>query len=162
MKGYPIQVAAVDALNSLFEAAAIKNRPPISYDKDDIEFTGSGGPRIFPSASWPTLGDIKVHTEIGDPAAMFAIYQGLLQQYADVTGTTAPRLGAQTVSHTTAFAKTAGMTCSKALEANIALNAAEMSADTPSSTTAARTVKTMISSSTQSQDAELTPKPFVR
>jgi len=106
MKGYPIQVAAVDALNSLFESTKLRNDPPISYDKDDQEFAQSGGPRVYPGAAWATLGEIQVH-EIGDPSGMFAIYQGLLQQYSDVTGITAPRLGAQTVSHTTAFAKEA-------------------------------------------------------
>jgi hypothetical protein len=38
---------------------------------------------------------------------MQSVYFGFLQQYADVTGVNAPRLGAQTVSHTTAYAKEA-------------------------------------------------------
>lgn len=38
---------------------------------------------------------------------MFNVYMGLLNQYYDVTGVNAPRLGAQTVSHTTAYAKEA-------------------------------------------------------
>ena len=36
---------------------------------------------------------------------MQAIYIALLSQYSDVTGINAPRLGAQTVSHTTAYSK---------------------------------------------------------
>lgn len=106
MKGYPIQKAAVDALNRTIMTGALSAQPPIAYDKDDQEFANAGGPRIYPGAQWATSGDIKIY-EIGDPAALFAIYTGLLQQYADVTGINAPRLGAQTVSHTTAFAKEA-------------------------------------------------------
>jgi len=106
MKGYPIQKAAVDALNRTIMSGALDAQPPTGYDRDDQEFTSSGGPRIYPGASWPTTGDIKVYS-IGNPSALFQIYIGLLQQYADVTGVNASRLGAQTVSHTTAFAKEA-------------------------------------------------------
>ncbi len=104
MKGRPIQKAGSDALNRMIAVAALNAQPPIGYDSDDSNLISSGGPQIYPGASWATLGEVKVH-QIGDPAAMFAIYSGLLQQYADVTGINAPRLGAQTVSHTTAFAK---------------------------------------------------------
>jgi len=106
MKGYPIQKAAVDALNRTIMSGALDAQPPTGYDRDDQEFANSGGPRIYPGASWPTTGDIKVYS-IGNPSALFQIYIGLLQQYADVTGVNASRLGAQTVSHTTAFAKEA-------------------------------------------------------
>ncbi len=104
MKGYPVQFAATAALNRLIEAGALNTQPPISFDGDDQAFLNQGGPQIFPGAQWPTTGDIEQH-KIGDPSALFAIYGGHLQQYADVTGISAPRLGAQTVSHTTAFAK---------------------------------------------------------
>lgn len=105
MKGMPIQKAAVDALSTLLVSGALSIQPPIGYDADDISFAATGGPRVFPGAQWPTVGNLKVHDNIGDPSSMFAIYSGFLSQYADVTGVNAPRLGAQTVSHTTAFAK---------------------------------------------------------
>ena len=104
MKGWPIQKAAVDALNRLLMAAALNVQPPMGYDKDDQEFALAGGPIVFPGAMWRTLGEVKTH-EIGDPSAMQAIYLALLSQYSDVTGINAPRLGAQTVSHTTAYSK---------------------------------------------------------
>lgn len=104
MKGYPIQKAATDALNRLIMIAALNGLPPVSYTTDDPYFAQSGGPKIYPTAQWPTSGDITVH-QIGDPVAMQSIYAMLLQQYADVTGVQSPRLGQQTVSHTTAYAK---------------------------------------------------------
>jgi hypothetical protein len=104
LKGRPIQKAATDALNRLIAVGALNAEPPVGYDSDDITLAADGGPRIFPGAQWKTLSDITVH-QIGDPIALFNIYAGFLQQYADVTGINAPRLGAQTVSHTTAFAK---------------------------------------------------------
>lgn len=106
MKGRPIQLAAVDALNKLLMAGALNVQPPISYSPDDQFFAGIGGPNVYPGAAWQTTDGIREH-QIGDPNALFAVYAGLLQQYADVTGVNAPRLGAQTVSHTTAFAKEA-------------------------------------------------------
>ena len=108
MKGYSLQVAAVDAMNKLFVSGALKNNPPISYDKDDVDFAKSGGPLVFPGAQWQTLGDINVHDEVGgDPAIFYSVFEGLRREYSNVTGTDAPRLGAQTVSHTTAYAKEA-------------------------------------------------------
>lgn len=106
MKGYPIQKAAVDALNRLIMVGALNAQPPISYDKDDATFAQTGGPLIYPGAQWGTVGGVNVE-QIGDPTALMAVYQGLLQQYYDVTGVNQPRMGAQTVSHTTAFAKEA-------------------------------------------------------
>lgn len=106
MKGWPVQAAAVEAVNRLMDAAALDVQPPIGYDANDMKLVANGGPQVYPGALWETLGDVKVH-QIGNPQAMFAVYTGLLQQYADVTGVSAPRLGAQTVSHTTAYAKEA-------------------------------------------------------
>jgi len=108
MKGRPVQIAAVDALNRLMDAAALKNAPPVAFDKDDTTFGGTGGPRIHPNALWETLGDIKVYSEIGgEPAAMSATLSLFINLYAELTGVLPSRLGAQTVSHTTAFAKDA-------------------------------------------------------
>lgn len=106
MKGYPIQKTAAQALSRTMETAALRASPPVSYDRDDQEMAARGGAVVEPYAQWPSTGSVQPH-EIGDPAAMFNIFAGLRQEYADVTGITAPRLGAQTVSHTTAFAKEA-------------------------------------------------------
>lgn len=105
MKGRLIQLAATQGLNRMMDAAALSIQPPIGYNKDDLAFA-SRGPNIEPGASWETTDGITVH-DFADPSRMFPIYAGLLAQYSDVTGVNAPRLGAQTVSHTTAFAKEA-------------------------------------------------------
>lgn len=106
MKGMFIQKSAVFALNEALIAAQLQNGPPVGWDKSDIALASSGGPVIEPYAQWPTTEGVNVHA-FGDPAAMFNMYLGFLKQYEDLTGVTAPRLGAQTVSHTTAFAKEA-------------------------------------------------------
>jgi hypothetical protein len=99
MKGRPLQMAQTESLNRLMELAALQSQPPVSQDEDSDQRTD-----IYPGC---VLGEsAKVH-EIGNPQAMLAIYQFLDGQYSDVTGRTAARLGAQTVSHTTAFAKDA-------------------------------------------------------
>lgn len=108
MKGRVIQLAAAQALSRLFDSAAIKAEPPIRWDSTDIQFASDGGPMIYPGAMWGTDSGIEVFDKIGgDPAALMQVYIALLQQYADETGTQPPRLGAQTVSHTTAYAKEA-------------------------------------------------------
>jgi len=104
MKGMPIQKAAVEALTRLLIWAALNTGPPVKYDVDDPLFAQTGGPEIEPYKLWPTTGTTEP-VEIGDGAALFQLYVGFLQQYADLTGVNAPRLGQQTVSHTTAFAK---------------------------------------------------------
>lgn len=104
MKGYPIQQAASESLNSFMITAMLNAMPPVKIPRDDAFFKAQGGARIYPGAQWQTNGDLEV-VKIGDPAAMINAYTILNGQYADVTGINAPRLGAQTVSHTTAFAK---------------------------------------------------------
>lgn len=106
MKGWPIQKAAVELLSRSIAAGALSVEPPVSYDSDNYNLKSSGGPKIYPGAIWEGTGDFKPH-QIGDPNGLFTVYIGLLQQYSDVTGVNAPRLGAQTVSHTTAYAKEA-------------------------------------------------------
>lgn len=106
MKGRPIQIAAVSALNRLMDAAALKNAPPVGYDRSDLQFASEGGPVIHPYAQWGTNDSLTVHDKVGgDPAAMSNVYLALLDQYATVTGMTGARFGRQTISHTTAFAK---------------------------------------------------------
>ncbi len=104
MKGRPIQVAATLVFTRILMVAALRAQPPLQYDKDDMEFAAAGGLGIYPGALHGTLSDVTT-LDIGDPGPLVQTYIALLQQYADVTGVNAPRLGAQTVSHTTAFAK---------------------------------------------------------
>jgi hypothetical protein len=113
LKGMPVAKAAAQAMNRVIESALLRNSPPVGWDKNDMALAAMGGPKIVPYALWgssdPTA--IKVHAEVGgDPSALWNIFQGLLNLYVDVTGVNAPRLGAQTKSHTTAFAKDAELT----------------------------------------------------
>ncbi len=73
----------------------------------------NGGPGVFPGAQWGTVdvNAIKAFTELGgEPAAMAGMTMRLIQLYAELTGVLPARLGAQTTSHTTAFAKDAELT----------------------------------------------------
>ncbi len=106
MKGMPVAKTAAQALNRVLESAQLKNGPPIGYPRDDIAFAADGGPIIEPYALWNTIEDIKVHIDIGgDPTVLLTLFTALVNLYYDVTGVNQPRLGAQTKSHTTAFAK---------------------------------------------------------
>ncbi|KKK77704.1 hypothetical protein LCGC14_2850900, partial [marine sediment metagenome] len=108
LKGMPIARLAAQAMNRIMESAQLKNSPPVGWNKDELSFAAKGGPVIEPYAQWSTsdLEAIKVYAEVGgDPSGLLAVFSGLLSLYADMTGVTPPRLGAQTKSHTTAFAK---------------------------------------------------------
>lgn len=105
-KGMPIARAAADALARLMDWAALNTQPPIKYSPDEPQFRKDGGPTLFPGAQIPAMGELEA-LQIGEGAALLQVYLNLLQQYFDLTGTQAPRLGAQTISHTTAFAKSA-------------------------------------------------------
>src|SRR5512139_133125 len=110
MKGRPVQTLATDAANRMLDSAMLKIAPPISYDKSDGYFASNGGPNVEPYAKWGSVDPnaIKVHTELGgDPSTMSAMLTNALNLYAELTGVLPGRLGAQTVSHTTAFAKDA-------------------------------------------------------
>jgi hypothetical protein len=110
MKGRPVQMMATDALNRLLDSAMLKNAPPVSYDKTDQQFATSGGPEIYPYALWGTSdpNQIKAHTEVGgDPGALASVMANGVHLFAELTGVLPARLGAQTTSHTTAFAKDA-------------------------------------------------------
>lgn len=110
MKGRPVQMMATQAVNRLLDSAALKNAPPVSYDKTDQTFAASGGPQIYPYAQWANSdpASIKAHVELGgDTSTMAAALTLSLNMYAELTGVLPGRLGAQTVSHTTAFAKDA-------------------------------------------------------
>lgn len=104
MKGLPIQRCASEAMNRFMQSAILNTEPVIKYSRDDQYFKAKGGPKVFPGATWATDGDVEV-MQIGNPVALQAAYTALQAQYADVTGINAARLGSQTVSHTTAYAK---------------------------------------------------------
>lgn len=106
LKGMPVAKVAAQALNRVIEAGLLKNFPPLQYSPDDPNFAAEGGPDVHPKALWPTSEGVTPADVGGDPQILFAIYQGLVQMYEDVaTGVTPSRRGAQTKSHTTAFAK---------------------------------------------------------
>lgn len=110
MKGRPVQMMATQAVNRLLDSAALKNAPPVSYDRTDQTFAVNGGPMIYPRALWGNSdpGSIKAHVELGgDTSTMAAALTLAMNMYAELTGVLPGRLGAQTVSHTTAFAKDA-------------------------------------------------------
>ncbi len=108
MKGRTVQVTAVQALNRALDAAALKNSPPVGYDKSNMEFAAQGGPVIHPYAMWGTIDPVKVYAEVGgDPMALASMMSLAINLYSELTGILPGRLGAQTVSHTTAFAKDA-------------------------------------------------------
>ena len=106
MKGMPIQTALSESYCRIMDATILQTDPPIQYDRDDSAFAQSGGPVVAPGRLWDTLSDTDT-VEIGNPVQMMNVFSQLLQFYADQTGMHAPRLGQQTVSHTTAFAKEA-------------------------------------------------------
>jgi len=99
---------ATDAANRLLDSAMLKVMPPVGYDRSDMVFARAGGPQIFPGALWGSTDKITAHTELGgDPAALGGMLTQALNLYAELTGILPSRLGAQTVSHTTAYAKDA-------------------------------------------------------
>jgi hypothetical protein len=103
IKGEPIQKAATEALNRTMAAAILNTEPPISWNPTDPHLQASGGPVIAPGEVWPAHTK-PVPIEIGSPDALLRVYLVLLQQYELLTGVNAPRAGAQTKSHQTAFA----------------------------------------------------------
>jgi hypothetical protein len=110
MKGRPVQILATDAANRMLDSAMLKIAPPVGYDNADMAFGASGGPAIAPYAKWKTASPeaVKVFEEVGgDPSVMGSMLTNSLNLYAELTGVLPGRLGAQTVSHTTAFAKDA-------------------------------------------------------
>lgn len=108
MKGRPVQMLATDAANRLLDSAMLKIMPPVGYDRTDNVFAQKGGPEIYPGAQWGSTDKVTAHTELGgDPAALASMMTTALNLYAELTGILPSRLGAQTVSHTTAYAKDA-------------------------------------------------------
>lgn len=102
-KAMPIQKAASLSFSRMMAVAILDAEPPLGYNPDDPAFVASGGPRIEPRALWESLSPV-VPAKIGDLSAQLAVYVELKRQYEEITGVNAPRLGAQTKSHQTAFA----------------------------------------------------------
>lgn len=102
LKGRPIQMVLTEAVNRMIDSAALSIQPPIQVSPD-----AAAQPEIYPGALWESADPIEVYDQIGDSAKMLNVFSVVLQQYFDVTGVNSPRLGAQTNSHTTAFAKEA-------------------------------------------------------
>lgn len=105
-KGLPVQLLMTEAASRLAQWAVLNVEPPIKYSKDDPFFAQSGGPIVAPRELWATMGEVDP-VKIGDGGALLSLFAAMQTKYADLTGTQAPRLGAQTISHTTAFAKNA-------------------------------------------------------
>ncbi len=106
MKGEPLQRVASEMMCRLVQSAILNTEPPVRYDPEDPGFASTGGPIVEPRAMWASSGDVEA-VEIGNPAALLQAYGAVVTHYSDVTGMHAPRLGQQTVSHTTAYAKEA-------------------------------------------------------
>lgn len=105
MKGQPLQEAATEMANSLVEAGALSAKPPVAWDGEDPLMKAAGGPMIFPGAKWESSNPAAVVPQrIGNIPELLQSYVSLLGQYEDLLGVNAPRKGAQTKSHTTAFA----------------------------------------------------------
>ncbi len=106
LKGAPVNRLAAQTMNRIIESGQLRNGPPLGYPRDDPYFAANGGPRVHPNAQWETTEEVNVYSEIGgDPAVLFQIFTGLVQLHGEVTGVNSTRLGAETKSHTTAFAK---------------------------------------------------------
>lgn len=103
LKGRVLQKMGSSAATAFSMAAILNARPPVRYDRSDAVFAKQGGPRIFPGAFWGSIGAVEP-VYIGEVAALQAAFQATKEEYQDVTGTNAPRLGQQTKSHQTAFA----------------------------------------------------------
>lgn len=109
IKGAPIHEGGVMLYNSMLTAAALNALPPVRYDPSDMYLEAQGGATLEPGAQWPAQSKPEP-VETGNVEALTRSWLITQAQYADVTGITAPRLGAQTKSHQTAFAVDAEQT----------------------------------------------------
>ncbi len=103
VKAAPLHNAMSEVFNRLIAVSVLHAEPPISHSPDDRWFQSHYGPQVFPRAVWQSVTGITVH-EIGDPDKLLNVFLALLRMYEELTGVTAPRTGAQTKSHQTAFA----------------------------------------------------------
>jgi hypothetical protein len=100
----PIQKAATEAFTLMLMVAMLQAAPPVQYDSQDPAMIANGGPKVAPFALWKSMAAVTT-AKIGDLSGSLAAYQSLLSQYSDLLGVNPARLGAQTVSHTSAYAK---------------------------------------------------------
>ena len=102
MKGQPIQEAATEVFNNLMAVAALNGRPPIIYDRHEVEFAAGMGPGIFPGAQFKADSPNAVELlDVGDIGGLLNAYLALIKQYEDLTGANDPRRGNAVKSHTT-------------------------------------------------------------
>lgn len=103
IKGVPIQKGATEAYIYMLAAGKLNTIPPVTWNPSDQNLEAQGGPVIEPGASWASVFPV-LPQKVGEPLALLQVFQILAAQYENLTGVTAPRLGAQTKSHQTAFA----------------------------------------------------------
>jgi len=108
-KGYPLQKCATEALSRLMQSAILNTEPPAFYDRNDPTLAANGL-EMFPGSQTGVhdIDSVKFE-EIGNPTALLSVFTTLINLYSDVTGVNRTRLGEQSKSHTTAFAKNADM-----------------------------------------------------
>lgn len=106
MKGQPLQEIASLMTNCLAATAALSAKPPVFYDDTDARVVAAGGPILEPGSKQAIESprDTVVVLDKWNISDITAALAMVLGQYEDLTGVTAPRRGAQTKSHTTAFA----------------------------------------------------------
>ena len=112
-KGRPLQKGANLMWDCTVAASVMNALPPFQFDSDSAEFANTDGPKLTPGKGIPTIDPIKL-LQVGNPAALMGNYSSMSAQHADVTGTPASRLGQQTRSHTTAYAKDVEITKAQA------------------------------------------------
>ncbi len=103
LKGRTLQRMLSLNANLLEIASMYQTLPPIRQDPNDPWAAARGQTLLQPGQMYDSATGLEP-IEFGNPTAMFANYQGLDQAYAQLTGINAARIGAQTKSHTTAFA----------------------------------------------------------
>jgi hypothetical protein len=102
MKGAGLQAIATLMYNEMSAISALQARPPMWVTPDDPQMKAL---RTLVEPGLILRSQTKPEPiTIGNLGALSAALGQVLLHYADVTGTTRPRLGAQTKSHQTAFA----------------------------------------------------------
>ena len=104
--GATVQIMGNESANRFFQWAALNTDPPIQYDPNDPWLAAEGGPQVYPGARWASVGGVEPQ-QIGEGGTLFTAFQALTSMYADLLGILPARVGSQTISHTTAFAKEA-------------------------------------------------------
>lgn len=103
LKGVPLQRAIGEILRRALQVAIKNAHPPCRYSPSDPNFVGTNGPLLTAGAMNAAISD-PTFWQFGDLNGLQTFYFGLLKQYEELTGVSAPRLGGTTKSHQTAFA----------------------------------------------------------